>query len=185
MQPTGTLQNPGHSWPEQPNAHRADRPLEESGEMKIPWPLDKPPDVPREEPLPHQKSGAGTLSRAEQQPPEKGPVKVELQNTSSGRLEERSSLTPEPGQVQKWQGRPLKREASLELQEVFEDVAVYFTRKEWELLEDEDKVLYQAQMLKNYQALISLGKNLVLASPWSYVNTRVLQSLPVSTVSSL
>uniref|UniRef100_A0A7M4EA75 KRAB domain-containing protein n=1 Tax=Crocodylus porosus TaxID=8502 RepID=A0A7M4EA75_CROPO len=50
---------------------------------------------------------------------------------------------------------------------VFEDVAVYFTRKEWELLEDEDTVLYQHQMLRNFQALVSLGKSLVLASPWS------------------
>ncbi|XP_025048870.1 probable histone-lysine N-methyltransferase PRDM7 isoform X1 [Alligator sinensis] len=66
-------------------------------------------------------------------------------------------MTPEPGQVQKGQGRAPKQEASLELWEVFEDVAVYFTRKEWELLEDENKVLYQAQVLKNYQALVSLG----------------------------
>ncbi|KYO39083.1 hypothetical protein Y1Q_0000096 [Alligator mississippiensis] len=114
-----------------------------------------PPRWSQKQSLPHQQSGARTLRRAEQQPPEKGPVKLELQSASPGRLEE-SSMTPEPGQVQKGQGRPPKQEASLELWKVFEDVAVYFTQKEWELLEDEDKVLYQAQMLKNYQALVYL-----------------------------
>ncbi|KYO39359.1 hypothetical protein Y1Q_0008567 [Alligator mississippiensis] len=115
---------------------------------------------------PSSGAGAGTLSRVEQQQlPEEGPVNLELQRTSPGRLGERSSLTPEPGQVQKGQSRPPKQEESLELQEVFEDMAVYFTRKEWELLEDEDKVLYRDEMLKNYQALVSLGKALVLASP--------------------
>ncbi|XP_025050607.1 uncharacterized protein LOC102369102 [Alligator sinensis] len=43
------------------------------------------------------------------------------------------------------------------LQVVFEDVALYFTRKEWTLLEDGDKALYREQMLRNYQALVSLG----------------------------
>ncbi|XP_025051681.1 zinc finger protein 577-like, partial [Alligator sinensis] len=43
------------------------------------------------------------------------------------------------------------------VQEVFEYVAVYFTRREWELLDDDDKVLYQDQMLKNFNTLVSLG----------------------------
>ncbi|KYO25096.1 hypothetical protein Y1Q_0017446 [Alligator mississippiensis] len=43
------------------------------------------------------------------------------------------------------------------LPEAFEDVAVYFTWKEWELLEAGDKGLYQDQMLRNYQVLVSLG----------------------------
>ncbi|XP_006039290.2 zinc finger protein 135-like [Alligator sinensis] len=110
---------------------------------------------PRRGPSPG--AGAGTLSRAEQQLPEEGPGNLELQRTSPGRPEERSSRTPEPGQVQRGQGRPPEQEESWELPEVFEDVAVYFSRKEWELLEDEDKVLYRDQMLKNYQALVSLG----------------------------
>ncbi|XP_059570085.1 zinc finger protein 157 [Alligator mississippiensis] len=64
---------------------------------------------------------------------------------------ERGSLTPERGP-----GRPSNGE-SMELREAFDDVAVYFTREEWELLGDEDKGLYQDQMLRNYQALVSLG----------------------------
>ncbi|XP_025051484.1 zinc finger protein 383-like [Alligator sinensis] len=59
--------------------------------------------------------------------------------------------------MQRGQGRPPKQGESLELWEVFEDVAVYFTLKEWELLDDDNKALYQDQMLKNYQALVSLG----------------------------
>ncbi|XP_059579426.1 zinc finger protein 3-like [Alligator mississippiensis] len=106
---------------------------------------------------PFPPAGAGALQRAEQQPAEEGPVILELQRTCAGSLEERRSPTPEPGQVQKGQGRPPKQEESSELREVFEDVAVYFTWKEWELLDDEDKVLYRDQMLKNHQALVSLG----------------------------
>ncbi|XP_014460035.3 zinc finger protein 501-like [Alligator mississippiensis] len=47
--------------------------------------------------------------------------------------------------------------APAQFPEAFEDVALYFTQKEWELLGDGDKVLYQDQMLRNYQALVSLG----------------------------
>ncbi|XP_059577264.1 zinc metalloprotease ZmpB-like [Alligator mississippiensis] len=168
MQPPGALQDPGDPRREQPSTHGADRPL------------DKPPRIPREDPPSLQHSGAGTLQRAEQQPAEEGPVILELQRTCAGSLEERSSPTPEPGQVQKGQGRPPKQEESSELREVFEDVAVYFTRKEWELLDDEDKVLYRDQMLKNHQAFVSLGKALGLASPRRYVNCAVLQSPPCS-----
>ncbi|XP_059574904.1 zinc finger protein 436-like [Alligator mississippiensis] len=187
MQLVGTLQDPGASWPAQPRTRGVDGPVEEWGERETLGPGDKLPRVPKEEPLPQQESdvpnpeetgevsadnscsgwcprrgpspgeGAGTLSRAEQQLPEEGPGNLELQRTSPGRPEERSSLTPEPGQVQRGQGKPPKQEESWELREVFEDVAVYFSRKEWELLEDDDKVLYQDQMLKNYQALVSRG----------------------------
>uniref|UniRef100_A0A8C3HNN2 KRAB domain-containing protein n=1 Tax=Chrysemys picta bellii TaxID=8478 RepID=A0A8C3HNN2_CHRPI len=45
------------------------------------------------------------------------------------------------------------------LQVAFEDVALYFTREEWELLSQPEKQLYRDQMLRNYQALISLGKD--------------------------
>ncbi|XP_059574876.1 zinc finger protein 446-like isoform X2 [Alligator mississippiensis] len=187
MQLVGTLQDPGASWPAQPRTRGVDGPVEEWGEKETLGPGDKLPRVPKEEPLPQQESespnpeetgevsadnscsdwcpgrgpspgaGAGTLSRAEQQPPEVGPGNLELQRTSPGRLEERSSLTHEPGQVQRGQGRLPEQEESWELPDVFEDVAVYFSRKEWELLEDDDKVLYRDQMLKNYQALVSQG----------------------------
>uniref|UniRef100_A0A8C0GRS2 KRAB domain-containing protein n=1 Tax=Chelonoidis abingdonii TaxID=106734 RepID=A0A8C0GRS2_CHEAB len=41
----------------------------------------------------------------------------------------------------------------------FEDVALYFTREEWELLSQPEKQLYQNQMLRNYRALVFLGKD--------------------------
>ncbi|XP_059585297.1 zinc finger protein 2 isoform X2 [Alligator mississippiensis] len=148
MPSPGAQWEPGDAWREQPQARGADRPLEEPGQRETPGPQDA-----KEEPPPRQESGAGTLSRAEQKRPGKEPVTLELHRTSPGSLEERGSPTRELGQLQKGQGRPPRQE----LREVFEDVAVYFTRKEWELLEDEDKVLYWDQMLKNYQALISLG----------------------------
>ncbi|KYO25078.1 hypothetical protein Y1Q_0014282 [Alligator mississippiensis] len=206
MQPSGALQEPGDSWLKQPKAHGVDRPLEEAGQRETLAPRDKPPHVPKEEPLPHQESdspeteeiwelpacgsssgwcpkqgpsqGAGTQSRAEQ-PPEDGLVNLQLQRSFPGRLEERNSVTPEPGHVRRWQSKPPKPGESLELREVFEDVAVYFTRKEWELLEDKDKVLYRDQMLRNFQALVSLGKTLVLASPWTYVYSEFYCLLPV------
>ncbi|XP_077676856.1 zinc finger protein 92 homolog [Eretmochelys imbricata] len=44
-----------------------------------------------------------------------------------------------------------------QVQVAFEDVALYFTREEWELLSQREKHLYRDQMLRNYWALISLG----------------------------
>ncbi|XP_059571169.1 zinc finger protein 34-like isoform X2 [Alligator mississippiensis] len=52
---------------------------------------------------------------------------------------------------------PRRERRGQELQEAFEDVAVYFTREEWELLEDAQKGLYRDQMLRNWRALVSLG----------------------------
>ncbi|XP_059579784.1 zinc finger protein 3 isoform X2 [Alligator mississippiensis] len=51
----------------------------------------------------------------------------------------------------------VRKEEPPKVSEVFEDVAMYFTEQEWELLEEEDKGLYRDQMLRNYQALVSLG----------------------------
>ncbi|KYO35658.1 zinc finger protein 850 [Alligator mississippiensis] len=172
VQPSGALQEPGDSRLEQPKAHHVDRPLEEAGQRETLAPQDEPRHVPKEEPPPHRESGAGTLSKAEPQSLEEGPGNLELQKTSPGRLGEKDSLRPEPDQVQREQGRPPKQEESLELREVFEDVAVYFTRKEWELLEEHDKVLYQDQMLRNYEALISLGIDIAwLRDRWVLNNT--------------
>ncbi|CAM4572478.1 unnamed protein product [Caretta caretta] len=44
-----------------------------------------------------------------------------------------------------------------QLQVAFEDVALYFTREEWELLSQPEKQLYRDQMLRNYRAFVSLG----------------------------
>ncbi|CAM4572542.1 unnamed protein product [Caretta caretta] len=46
-----------------------------------------------------------------------------------------------------------------QLQVAFEDVALYFTREEWELLSQPEKQLYRDQMLRNYRALVSLDKD--------------------------
>uniref|UniRef100_A0A452GFA5 Uncharacterized protein n=1 Tax=Gopherus agassizii TaxID=38772 RepID=A0A452GFA5_9SAUR len=54
---------------------------------------------------------------------------------------------------------PLMSPLETQLQVAFEDVALYFTREEWELLSQPEQQLYWDQMLRNYQALVSLGKD--------------------------
>ncbi|XP_059574946.1 zinc finger protein 28 homolog [Alligator mississippiensis] len=153
MRPRGALRQPARSCPQQPEARGAARPAEERARRGRAGPGGEPRRVPGEQPPPPREPGAGTLRRSEPKPPGQEPAILELHGSSPGRLEERGSLTCELGQMQEGQGRPPEQE----LQEVFEDVAVYFTQKEWELLDDDDKMLYRDQMLKNFQALVSLG----------------------------
>ncbi|KYO19139.1 hypothetical protein Y1Q_0009471 [Alligator mississippiensis] len=115
MQPPGALPEPGDSWGQQPNAHGEDRLLEEAGERETSVPEGELPHVHKEEPPPNPEPGAGTLNRADQQPPKEGSVKLELQRPSLGRRGQSGSQTPGPGQLQEGQGRPAKQGESMEV----------------------------------------------------------------------
>ncbi|KAG8552725.1 hypothetical protein GDO81_003017 [Engystomops pustulosus] len=45
-----------------------------------------------------------------------------------------------------------------EVHSAFEDVAIYFSKEEWDCLNDDEKTLYREVMVENYQILQSLGK---------------------------
>ncbi|KYO19826.1 hypothetical protein Y1Q_0006795 [Alligator mississippiensis] len=167
MEGPWALREPLCSLPERLQPHRGHMPLEEAGQYETRGPKKELPCVPKEYFPPHKKPGAGSLSIAEEQHLEEGPVNLELLRPPPRRSGERGLLTRVPGQVHEKQGRcPQERKnvATSKLLEAFEEVAVYFTREEWELLEASDKGLYQDQMLRNYQALVSLGEKLFSCS---------------------
>ncbi|XP_059574935.1 zinc finger protein 391-like [Alligator mississippiensis] len=114
MHPAAASQEPGDSWPVQPKAECVDRPLEDSGERETPGPLDKPLQVSKEDPQPHQDSGgAWLLSRGEEKPPVEEPADLEPAQTSPGSLGEMDSLRPEKEPRHKSQGKPRKQKENV------------------------------------------------------------------------
>ncbi|KYO28673.1 hypothetical protein Y1Q_0000834 [Alligator mississippiensis] len=153
----GALLEPLRSWLEWPQPRPEHVPLEQAGWGETPGSQEELSCVCKQESPPQQEpAGAETLSTAEKQRPEEGPVKLELRRPSPRKSGERGFLTPEPGQVHEEQNRCPQQRESMALREAFDDVAVYFTLEEWELLEAGDKGLYRDQMLRTYQALVSL-----------------------------
>ena len=50
-----------------------------------------------------------------------------------------------------------------------EDIALYFSREEWSLLDEGQRQLYLNVMLENFELVSSLGKTLTLTVTWTWL----------------
>ncbi|XP_043923800.1 zinc finger protein 501-like, partial [Protopterus annectens] len=57
----------------------------------------------------------------------------------------------------------------LEVPERFEDVAVEFSREEWEMLSEKEKKLHQEVMVQNFDHMIDVGYNIPVDHLWSLI----------------
>ncbi|XP_043923804.1 putative zinc finger protein 705E isoform X3 [Protopterus annectens] len=57
----------------------------------------------------------------------------------------------------------------LEVPESFEDVAVEFSREEWEMLSEKEKKLHQEVMVQNFDHMIDVGYNIPVDHLWSLI----------------
>lgn len=49
---------------------------------------------------------------------------------------------------------------------LFDEVAIYFSDEEWEVLTEQQKALYREVMKMNYETVLSLGKALCSFVSW-------------------
>lgn len=49
---------------------------------------------------------------------------------------------------------------------LFDEVAIYFSDEEWEVLTEQQKALYREVMRMNYETVLSLGKALCSFVSW-------------------
>lgn len=49
---------------------------------------------------------------------------------------------------------------------LFDEVAIYFSDEEWEVLTEQQKALYREVMRMNYETVLSLGKALLSFVSW-------------------
>ncbi|XP_043922372.1 neurotrophin receptor-interacting factor homolog [Protopterus annectens] len=54
--------------------------------------------------------------------------------------------------------------------ESFEDVAVQFSREEWEMLSEQQKELHREVMIQTYESMVSVGYNIPAERLWLLIN---------------